>query len=56
VLRRLVNNTRKEVTGEWRSRHNFYSSPNKIRVIKSICVELARHVTSMERTELNSGL
>jgi hypothetical protein len=56
VLRRVVNNTREEVTGEWKSRHNFYSSRNKIRVIKSICVGLLRHVTGMEGTKLNSGL
>jgi hypothetical protein len=55
VLRRVVNNTREEVTGDWRRRHDFYSSPNEIRVVKSICVGLARNVTRMGGRELNSG-
>jgi hypothetical protein len=55
VLRRVFNNTREEVTGEWRRRHDFYSSPKKIRVIKSICVGLTRHVARMGGRKLNSG-
>jgi hypothetical protein len=55
VLRTVVNNTRQEVSGDWRRRSDVYSSPNKIMVIKSICVGLARYVTLMEGTELNSG-
>jgi hypothetical protein len=55
VLRRVVNNTREEVTEDWRRRYDFYSSPKKIRVIKSICVGLARNVARMRGRELNSG-
>jgi hypothetical protein len=40
VLRRIFRRKRDEVTGSWRKvhneeLHNFYSSPNIIRVIKS---------------------
>jgi hypothetical protein len=40
---------REEVTGEWRKLHNeelndLYSSPNKVRVIKSRKIKLAGHV------------
>jgi hypothetical protein len=40
VLRRIFGPKRDEVTGEWRKLHNeelrdLYSSPNKIRIIKS---------------------
>jgi hypothetical protein len=41
VLRRLLGPKRDEVTGDWRKLHdeelyNLYSSPNMIRVIKSM--------------------
>jgi hypothetical protein len=40
VLRRIFGSKRDEVTGDWRKLHNeelhnFYSSPNIIRIIKS---------------------
>jgi hypothetical protein len=40
VLRRIFGRKREEVTGDWRrlhneERHNLYSSPNIIRMIKS---------------------
>jgi hypothetical protein len=40
VLRRIFGPKRDEVTGEWRKLHNeelhdLYSSPNKIRMVKS---------------------
>jgi hypothetical protein len=50
VLRRIFEPKRNEVTGEWRKLHNeelhdLYSSPSKIRMIKSRRMRLAGHVT-----------
>jgi hypothetical protein len=52
VLRRIFGSKRGEVKMEWRKLHDeklndLYSSPNIVRVIKSIRVRWARHV---ERT------
>jgi hypothetical protein len=52
VLRKIFGPKRDEVTGEWRRLHNkelyaLYSSPNIIRVIKSIRKRLAGHVARM---------
>jgi hypothetical protein len=52
VLRRIFGPKRDEVTGEWRRLHNkelysLYSSPNKIRVIKSRRLRWAGHVAHM---------
>ena len=49
VLRRIFGTRRDEVTGEWRRLHNeelndLYSSPNIVRVIKSIRMRWAWHV------------
>ena len=52
VLRRIFGTRRDEVTGEWRRLHNeelngLYSSPNIVRVIKSIRMRWAGHVARM---------
>jgi hypothetical protein len=52
VLRRIFGPTRNEVTGEWRKLHNgelhnFYSSIDIIRQIKSRRMRWARHVARM---------
>ena len=52
VLRRIFGPKRDEVTGEWRKLHheelnNLYSSPNIVRVIKSIRMRWAGHVARM---------
>ena len=52
VLRRIFGPRRDEVTGEWRRLHNkelndLYSSPNIVRVIKSIRMRWAGHVARM---------
>jgi hypothetical protein len=54
VLRGIVGPKRNEVTGEWRKLHNkelhdFYSSPSKIRIIKSRRMRWAGHVARMGR-------
>jgi len=51
-LRRIFGPRRDEVTGEWRRLHNeelndLYSSPNIVRVIKSIRTRWAGHVARM---------
>jgi hypothetical protein len=55
VLRRIFGRKRDEVTGDWRKPHNeelhnFYSSPNIIRMIKSRRMRRAGHVARMEET------
>jgi hypothetical protein len=52
VLRRIFGRKRDEVTGDLRKLHNeeihnFYSSPNIIRMIKSRMLRWARHVARM---------
>jgi hypothetical protein len=52
VLRRMFGPKRDEVTGEWRKLlnedlHNFYSSPDIIRQVKSRRMRWAGHVTRM---------
>ena len=52
VLRRIFGPRRDEVTGEWRRLHNeelndLYSSPNKVRVIKSKRMRWAGYVARM---------
>jgi hypothetical protein len=52
VLRRIFGPKRDEVTGEWRKLHSeelndLYSSPTIVRVIKSIRMRWAGHVTRM---------
>jgi len=52
VLRRIFGPRRDEVTGEWRGLHNeelndLYSSPNIVRVIKSMRMRWAGHVARM---------
>jgi hypothetical protein len=52
VLRRIYGPKRDEVTGKWRKLHNeelnaLYSSPNIVRVIKSITIKWAGHVARM---------
>ena len=52
VLRRIFGPRRDEVTGEWRRLYNeeltdLYSSPNIVRVIKSIRTRWAGHVARM---------
>jgi hypothetical protein len=49
VLRRVFGPKRDEVTGEWRKLHieehrDLYSSPSKIRIIKSRRMRLTGHV------------
>jgi len=58
VFRRIFGAKRDEVTGEWRKIHNeelndLYCSPNIVRVIKSIRMRWAGHVT---RTEERRGV
>jgi hypothetical protein len=52
VLRRIIGLKRDEVTGKWRKLyngeiHNFYSSPDIIRQIKSRRIRWAGHVARM---------
>jgi hypothetical protein len=52
VLRKIFGPMGDEVTGEWRKLHNeelrdLYSSPSRIRIIKSRRMRLAGHVTQM---------
>ena len=52
VLRRIFGPRRDEVTGDWRRLHNeelndLYSSPNIVRVIKSIRMRWVGHVARM---------
>jgi hypothetical protein len=55
VLRRIFGLKRGEVTGGWEKLHNFYSSPNIIRMIKSTRMRWARHVARMGRRGMHVG-
>ena len=60
VLRRIFWPKRDEVTQEWSKLHNeelndLYSSPNIVRVIKSIIMRWAGHVARMGRGEAYIG-
>jgi hypothetical protein len=60
VLRRIFGPKRDEVTGEWRKLHNeelrdLYSSPSKIRIMKSRRMRWAGHVARMERRGTRIG-
>jgi hypothetical protein len=60
VLRRIFGPKRDEVTGDWRKLHNeelhnFYSSPNIIRMIKSRTMRWAGDVVRMERRGMHIG-
>jgi hypothetical protein len=55
VLRRIFGPKRDGVTGDWRKLHNgelhnLYSSPNIIRMIKSMRMRWAGHVARMGET------
>jgi hypothetical protein len=54
VLRRIFGQKRDKVTGEWRKLHNeelhdLYSSPSRIRIIKSRRMRWAGHIARMRR-------
>jgi hypothetical protein len=56
VLRRIFSPKRDEVTGDWRKLHdeelhNWYSSPNSIRMIKSRRVRWGRAYSTSEGEE-----
>jgi hypothetical protein len=60
VLRRIFGPKRDEVTGDFRKLHNeelhkLYSSPNKIRMIKSRRMRWAGHVPEMGRRGMHVG-
>jgi hypothetical protein len=60
VLRRIFGPRRDEVTGDWRKLHNdelhnFYSSPNIIRMIKSKRMRLAGYVDEWGRRGMHIG-
>jgi hypothetical protein len=60
VLRRIFSPKRDEVTEDWRilhneELHNFYSSPNMIRMIKSRRMRWAGHVARMGRGGMHIG-
>jgi hypothetical protein len=55
VLRRIFGPKTDEIIGDWRKLrnkefHNLYSSPDMIRMLKSIRMRWARNVTRMGRT------
>jgi hypothetical protein len=60
VMRGIYGPKRDEVTGEWRKLyneelHDLYSSPNIVRVIKSIRMSCVGHVALMGRREVCTG-
>jgi hypothetical protein len=60
VLRKVFELKRDEVRGEWRRLHNemlhdFCSSPNTIRLIKSRRIRLTVHVARMRRGQVHGG-
>jgi hypothetical protein len=59
VLRRIFGRKREEVAGGWRRLHkeefhNFYTSPNIIRVIKSRRMRWVRNVARMAQMSMNT--
>jgi hypothetical protein len=61
MLRRIFGPKKGEVTGEWRKLHNedlndLYSSPNRVRVIKSRRIRWAEHVVRRGRGEEYTGI
>jgi hypothetical protein len=60
VLRGIFGPNRDEVMGDWRKLHNeelhnLYSSPHKIRMIKSRRMRWAGHVARMGRRGMHTG-
>jgi hypothetical protein len=60
VLRRIIGPKIDEVTGDWRKLHNeelhnLYSSPNRIRMLKSRRMRWAGHVARMGRRGMLIG-
>jgi hypothetical protein len=60
VLRRIFDPKTDEVTGDWRKLHNeelhnLYSSPNILRMIKSLRMRWAVHVARMGRKGMPIG-
>jgi hypothetical protein len=60
VLKRTSGPKRDEMRGDWRKLHNdelhnFYSSPNIIRMIKSRRMRWAGHVARMGRSGMHIG-
>jgi hypothetical protein len=60
VLRRIFGPKRDEETGGWRKLHNeelhyLYSSPSKIRIIKSRSMRWAGHVARMGEKRMHIG-
>jgi hypothetical protein len=60
VLRRIFGSQRDEVTGDWRKLHNeefhnLYSSPDIIRMIKSMRMRWAVRVARKERRGIHTG-
>ena len=56
-LRKIPGAKRDKITGKWRKLHNaelhaLYSSPNKIRSLKSRRLRWAGHVTRMEQSRI----
>jgi hypothetical protein len=47
VLKRIFGPKRDEITGSWRKLHNFYSSPNIIKMMRKRRMRWAGHVAQM---------
>jgi hypothetical protein len=61
MLKKIFEPKSDEVTVEWRKLNNekltdLYSSPNIVRMIKSISIRWTRHVARMGRREAYAGL
>jgi hypothetical protein len=60
-LRRILRPTRVEIAGDWRKLDNeelqkFYSSTNRITIIKSRWMRWTQHVASMEKSMNSYGV